>query len=200
MNRWILAIMPAAVLLFFAACSQNSNQQAAPAEQPPVAADAKDHGSEAEGADMQGFAVTLEPTKGNSTSGTVMLMSMAGGVHFSGVISGLTPGPHGVHIHEIGDCSAPDGSSAGGHFNPNSANHGAPNTIPHHAGDLGNIVAGADGRAELNVHASDLTLGPGANSVLGKSIIIHAGADDFKTQPTGNSGARVACAVLQAPK
>jgi Cu-Zn family superoxide dismutase len=199
MKKWYWAVIPAAALLLTAACNQNKSENQVPAEQPQAVAESHEHADQGkdEGEEMSGFAVALAPTKGSSATGTVMAMSMGGGVHFSGVIAGLTPGPHGVHIHEKGDCSAPDGSSAGGHFNPKSANHGAPDRIPHHAGDLGNIVAGADGRAELNVHDADVTLEPGDASVNGRAIIVHAGPDDFKSQPAGNSGERVACGVLQ---
>jgi Cu-Zn family superoxide dismutase len=144
---------------------------------------------------MEGFAVALGPTKGSQASGTLMVINMGDGVHFSGLVSGLQPGPHAIHVHEKADCSAPDAASAGGHFNPGNANHGAPDATPHHAGDLGNIVAGKDGRAEM--HASSLSMNPGANSVLGRAFIIHAAADDLKSQPAGNSGARVACGVIQ---
>ena len=96
-----------------------------------------------------------------------------------------------------GDCSAPDGSSAGGHFNPDNAAHGAPSAVAHHAGDLGNIGAGADGRAEINIHASGVSLEAGNNSVSGRALIVHTDADDSTTQPTGNAGGRLACGVIQ---
>ena len=151
----------------------------------------------AAGAQAQNINVSLQPTQGNAAKGTVTVMPMGSGVHFRGTISGLAPGQHGFHIHEMGDCSAPDASSAGGHFNPDNKPHGAPNAPEHHAGYLGNITADASGNATVDIHADGLTLGSGANSVMGKAIIVHAGADDFKTQPTGNAGARLACGVIQ---
>ena len=123
-------------------------------------------------------------------------MPMGEGVHFTGKITGLPPGPHGFHIHENGDCSAPDASSAGGHFNPAGVNHGRPDAEPHHAGDLGNIEADASGNAEVNIHVNGVTLAEGANSIKGKAVIVHAAADDYATQPTGNAGARLACGVI----
>lgn len=142
---------------------------------------------------MEMPVVELQPTQGNAVKGTITLMAMGDGVHFSGTLSGLTPGKHGFHIHETGDCSAPDASSAGGHFNPTSKNHGAPDAAEHHAGDLGNIEADSYGNAEVNVHINGLTL----DAVKGKALIVHADADDFQTQPTGNAGARVACGVVK---
>lgn len=197
MTRWFATGLPLLVLLFATACSQNSSQQAPAATQPPAtAADSHEHQDAEEGEGMEGFAVVLAPTKGNQATGTLMVMNMGDGVHFSGVVAGLEPGPHAIHVHEKADCSAPDAASAGGHFNPGSMNHGAPDKLPHHAGDLGNIVAGKDGRAEINVHADGLSLKAGENSVLGRAFIIHAAADDFQTQPTGNAGARVACGAI----
>jgi Cu-Zn family superoxide dismutase len=196
-DRGLAVGFPIAVLLFAAACTQNASQQsAAPAQQQTSAAEAHEHASAEQGETMEGFAIALAPTQGSQTTGTVMVMSMGEGVHFSGVLAGLEPGRHAIHIHEKGDCGAPDGSSAGGHFNPGNTNHGAPGSLPHHAGDLGNIEAGKDGRAEINVHADFLTVEPGERSVLGKAFIVHAAADDLRTQPTGNAGARVACGAI----
>ena len=145
----------------------------------------------------QSPTVTLKPTQGNKAAGTIKLATMGGGVHFTGTITGLTPGKHGFHIHEKGDCSAPDATSAGGHFNPDNKAHGAPDAAEHHAGDLGNIEADSKGTAKVNIHMDGITLGSGANSIMGKAIIVHANADDLKTQPTGNAGGRVACGVIQ---
>jgi Cu-Zn family superoxide dismutase len=144
-----------------------------------------------------GPSVTLQPTQGNTAAGTITLMAMGDGVHFSGTVTGLPPGVHGFHIHETGDCSAPDATSAGGHFNPTGAPHGGPQSAERHLGDLGNITADADGNAEVNIHASGVTLGEGENSIMGKAVIVHGGEDDFTTQPTGNAGARLACGVIQ---
>jgi len=114
-------------------------------------------------------------------------------------IDGLTPGLHGFHIHEKGDCSAPDGTSAGGHFNPSGMPHGDPAQAGHHAGDLGNLRADAQGNAKLqmSIPTQEITLAANApHSIIGRSLIVHADPDDFKTQPTGNSGKRVACGVI----
>jgi len=144
----------------------------------------------------QTATATLQPTQGNTAKGEVSVAPMGKGVHFTGTVTGLTPGKHGFHVHENGDCSAPDGTSAGGHFNPEKKPHGAPDAADHHAGDLGNIEADPSGTAKVSIHSNDLSLGSGANSVMGKAIIVHANPDDF-SQPTGNAGGRVSCGVIK---
>jgi Cu-Zn family superoxide dismutase len=145
-----------------------------------------------------GAKVELKATQGNNAAGTLELAAMGDGVHFMGTVTGLPAGAHGFHIHENGDCSAPDAASAGGHFNPDGKPHGAPTAAEHHAGDLGNIEADAGGSANVSIHAGGITLEPGQpNSILGKAVIVHAAPDDMTTQPTGNAGARLACGVIQ---
>ena len=115
-------------------------------------------------------------------------------------VSGAPPGVHGFHVHETGDCSAaePAFAKAGGHFNPAGHPHAGPQSSQRHAGDLGNLEIAADGTGRLDTMSTDLTLSPGPNSVIGKAIIFHEGADDFTTQPTGNAGGRLACGVVVA--
>lgn len=132
----------------------------------------------------------------NPTTGKVTFTALDHGVRVAGEVRGLTPGEHGFHIHEKGDCSAPDAASAGGHFNPSNHKHGAPDSAEHHEGDAGNITAGADGKATTTITLKGVTLDEGATSIVGKGFIIHEKADDMKTQPTGNAGARVACGVI----
>ena len=139
----------------------------------------------------------LAPTQGNTANGTVKFTQKGNKVLVEAEIAGLTPGLHGFHIHEKGDCSAADGTSAGGHFNPTRQPHGDPNGHAHHIGDLPMLYADTDGRAKLHVELDWLAL-QGAESIVGKAVIIHAKLDDFTTQPTGNSGARVACGVIMA--
>jgi len=141
----------------------------------------------------------LAPTAGNKTAGTVTFTQRGDKVHVDGNIAGLTPGQHGIHVHEKGDCSAPDATSAGLHFNPSGKQHGNVSGGERHGGDLGNLVADSNGNATINVDIEGVTVTPGAaNSVVGRGLIVHADADDFKTQPTGNSGKRLACAVVAA--
>ena len=137
----------------------------------------------------------LSPTKGNNVWGTVTFLKVQTGVKIVADVSGLTPGQHGFHIHEFGDCSAPDASSAGDHFNPSHTLHGSPDTQFRHAGDFGNLVADASGKAHYE-RVDTLILLEGLNSIVGHAVIIHEKADDLKSQPTGNAGGRVACGVI----
>lgn len=140
----------------------------------------------------------LKPTAGNDASGTVTFAQSGGKVLVSGEVRGLKPNAqHGFHIHEKGDCSAPDATSAAGHFNPDGKPHGAADHQPHHAGDLRPLVADASGMAKFSYEADSISVGSGAaNDVVGRGLIVHRDPDDFKTQPTGNSGARIACGVI----
>jgi Cu-Zn family superoxide dismutase len=141
----------------------------------------------------------LSPTKGNSVSGTVTFTKVDGGVKIVADVAGLTPGQHGFHIHEFGDCSAPDATSAGGHFNPHHMQHGGPDATMRHAGDFGNLEADASGKAHYERVDATLSL-DGADSIIGRGVIVHEKADDLKTQPTGNAGARVACGAIGVAK
>jgi Cu-Zn family superoxide dismutase len=132
----------------------------------------------------------------SKVSGTIEFKEVEGGVEVTANVEGLTAGDHGWHVHEKGDCSAPDAKSAGGHFNPNNHKHGAPDGAEHHEGDFGNLTAGKDGKATKTFVMKGITLGDGADSVAGKGFIVHAKKDDFTTQPTGNAGDRVACGVI----
>jgi len=139
----------------------------------------------------------LSPTKGSIVSGTVTKVD--GGVKIVADLAGLTPGQHGFHIHEFGDCSAPDATSAGGHFNPHHMQHGGPDATMRHAGDFGNLEADASGKAHYERVDATLSL-DGADSIIGRGVIVHASPDDLKTQPTGNAGARVACGAIGVAK
>src|SRR6266542_1542526 len=147
-------------------------------------------------AQAQTATATLAPMAGNTVSGTVTFAQKGDKVTVNAKISGLTPGGHGFHVHEKGDCSASYGMSAGGHFNPTGKPHGDPNVPDHHAGDMPMLQADPSGNATLNAELTVITIGSGATDIVGKSVIVHKDADDFKTQPTGNSGARVACGII----
>lgn len=137
----------------------------------------------------------LSPTQGSKVQGVVSFSKERDGVRVEASILGLTPGLHGFHIHEYGDCSSPEANSAGGHFNPGNMPHGGPTAEKHHAGDLGNLQADAAGNAKLTLVVSKLSL-EGPTSVIGRAVVVHAQPDDFTTQPTGASGTRVACGVI----
>lgn len=138
----------------------------------------------------------IAPTEGNNARGTVSFTQQGDKVLINATIVGLTPGPHGFHIHEKGDCSAPDATSAGGHFNPDSKPHGDPFGEMHHAGDMPMLNADASGKAKLYFETKAATLQPGPNSIVGRAVVIHQKVDDFTSQPAGNSGARIGCGVI----
>ncbi len=159
----------------------------------------KAHGAEHKMAAINKAIAVIAPTAGNTAKGTVTFTKAAKGLQVAVEISGLTPGKHGFHVHEFGDVSAPDGTSAGGHFNPTGEDHGAPGADKHHAGDMGNLEADASGVAKVTLTQEKLTF-EGANSVIGRSVVVHAKADDLKTQPTGDAGGRVGVGVVGVAK
>jgi len=133
---------------------------------------------------------------GSSVTGAVDFVQRGNVLVVTGEIRGLKPNAeHGFHVHEKGDCSAPDGTSASGHFNPGGHPHGHPQQGPHHAGDMPQLETDAYGNARLVAVLPGLTL-EGASGIVGKGVIVHAAPDDFQTQPAGNSGARMACGVI----
>ena len=140
----------------------------------------------------------LEARSGSSVAGTVTFTAVGPNLRVEAHLSGLTPGEHGFHVHESGDCSAPDASSAKGHFNPAAKGHGHHHHGDRHAGDLPNLVANAQGHAMYRAEVSGLSLAAGANAIVGRSVVVHADPDDYKSQPAGNSGKRVACGTIAA--
>lgn len=149
-----------------------------------------------EGAPQRARA-TFTPKAGTSIGGSVEITQGSSGVSFVADVNGATPGTHGIHIHEKGDCSAPDFSSAGGHWNPTGAPHACPPTAPRHAGDFGNIVVDATGKGHLRIDTDLVSLRAEGRSPVGLAVILHHDADDCVEQPTGHSGARLACAVIR---
>lgn len=139
----------------------------------------------------------LQPTEGNQANGIVTFTKVADGIRVDVDITGLGENSeHGFHIHEKGDCSAPDATSAGGHFNPHQMPHGAPHDTERHVGDLGNLTADENGSAEKEFVDKHLTF-DGPTSIIGRAVVVHADPDDLKSQPTGAAGARIACGVIQ---
>jgi Cu-Zn family superoxide dismutase len=141
----------------------------------------------------------LSPTQGNDVTGIITFTSTEQGIKIVADVKGLSKGKHGFHIHEYGDCSSADGSSAGGHFNPERKSHGSPSDMTRHMGDMGNLEADNTGTAHLEYTDPMISL-DGDHSIVGRSIIIHKSEDDLKTQPTGNAGSRVACGVIGIAK
>lgn len=178
MNKWkiTLTVLSLGVFFILAACAQQSQMSG---DQAVI--------SEA--------VAVMHPTQGNSVQGVVTFTKVDNGIRIVADISGLTPGKHGFHIHEFGDCRAADGTSAGGHFNPHNAPHAGPNASSRHVGDLGNLEADQNGNAHYD-RVDQVVTFSGENNIIGRGVIIHAGEDDLTSQPTGAAGPRVACGVI----
>jgi superoxide dismutase, Cu-Zn family len=150
-----------------------------------------------DGADATATAV-LEPRSGSNVSGNLKFTQIGDVVRVTGEIRGHTKGPKGFHIHENGDCSAADGMSTGGHFNPDKHKHGGPYDPVKHGGDLGNVTFNDQGIAKVNFTVGDISVSSSRpDGIIGKAVIVHANQDDLKTDPTGNAGGRVACGVIK---
>ncbi len=140
----------------------------------------------------------LEPRSGSMAAGSVRFTELSDGqVRVNIDLANVTPGVHGLHLHQLGDCSAPDAASAGPHFDTTGSPHGGPLDSAHHAGDFGNVTADSNGVIRQEVLTRAITVSAGPNSVVGKAIVLHADADDLKSQPAGNSGKRIACGVVE---
>ncbi len=144
------------------------------------------------------ITVVLEPKSNSKVNGTGTFVEKNGMVVFVAKLSGLNPGIHAIHIHEKADCSAADGSSAGGHWNPTFKKHGKWGSEEHHKGDIGNFMADENGNGSITLTTSEwcIDCADETKNIIGKGLIVHQGADDFTTQPSGNAGARVACSGL----
>ena len=139
----------------------------------------------------------LQSTTGNTASGLVTFTQSGDTVLVSGMVSGLKPNvEHGFHLHEKGDCSSGDGMSAGGHFNPGGQPHGQHAAMNHHAGDLRSLTADTNGIARFSFESTGISVGSGTSNIIGRGLIVHRDPDDYTTQPTGNAGPRLACAVV----
>lgn len=160
-------------------------------------------GLSAQAAGPKPVKVALKDATG-TIKGTLTLSEADHGVQITGDLKGLPPGAHGFHFHETGMCTAPDFKSAGGHFNPDGKEHGDLSAKPSHNGDMANVDVGADGNVHVDLLNSKVTLKPGQkNSLLkagGTALVVHAKADDYKTQPTGDAGDRLLCGEIQSPE
>ena len=188
-----------AAALVLTACSTTNTGASANNSAAPSSASADSAAATGSSKGVQSIA-RLQATKGSSVSGTVQFFPLAdGGVRIQGRVEGLAPNSeHGFHIHEKGDCSSGDGLSAGGHFNPTQQPHGKPDAnSAHHLGDLPSLDADPQGVVTFDFVRKDITLDRGSNGILGRALIVHNDPDDYTTQPTGNSGARLACAVIE---
>lgn len=143
----------------------------------------------------------LAPKSGSAVRGQVQFRKISGGLVIDAKLSGVTPaGRHGFHIHETGDCSAPDASSAGGHFNPTKKAHGAPNSRAGHVGDLGNVDINANGEGTFHLVLQnayyDVEQIGNWDALIGKAVVLHSGTDDLRSQPSGDAGNRIGCGVI----
>jgi len=148
--------------------------------------------------DSKSLNLTFESKSSSNVTGTATFTEKNGKVTFIAKISGLKPGIHAIHIHEKSDCSAADGSSAGGHWNPTFKKHGKWGDAEHHKGDIGNFTADEKGNGTITFTTDEWSIGgeDATKNILGKGLIVHQGADDFVSQPAGNAGARVACSAI----
>ena len=159
--------------------------------------DAQAAASSAASAKAKVAKAVIEGRSGSNLKGEAVFTEVDGKVQVVVMVAGAPPGKHAVHVHETGDCSAPDAKSAGGHFNPDGHAHGAPDSSQHHAGDFGNMDVGPEGAGKLELSTKDLTVTTGPRSVAGRAIIVHEKPDDFG-QPVGNAGGRIGCGVINA--
>jgi Cu-Zn family superoxide dismutase len=176
--RSVLAMVPLALFLGCASSKTSTNAASKPPAGPRATA-------------------AIEGRSGSALSGTAVFTQNGDAVHVVVDVANAPEGVHAVHLHEKGDCSAPDATSAGGHFNPMKMEHGSPDAPVHHAGDFGNMTVGGEGHGHLELDSTMLTVTPGEHSVVGHAIVVHAKEDDMHTQPTGNAGARVGCGVVE---
>jgi Cu-Zn family superoxide dismutase len=193
-----LYVLPSIVVLL-AACGRT--EDAAEIPQPPssqvdsgvIAPDAEPPGQLPHSA-----SAAMAPTRGHTANGALAVSADPGGIRIGGAVQGLPPdGEFGFHVHERGDCSAPDASSAGEHFNPTNQQHGHPESEMRHAGDMLNLKSNAEGIAQVDLVIDGVSLHDGQpTDVLGKALVIHAKPDDYKSQPSGDSGDRIACGVI----
>ena len=139
----------------------------------------------------------ISSASGSEVTGTAVLKQSGDSITLTVEIQNATPGLHAVHIHEKGDCSSPDGKSAGGHWNPTEVAHGEWGEGEFHLGDIGNMTVGDDGAGKIELTTDQWEMGTGSiRDIVGKGIIVHAGADDFTSQPSGAAGARIGCGAI----
>lgn len=187
-----LGILGVSSVLSLFACGGSQPSPATP--EPPAAGEAA---PAADGAAPKTIEATFQAKSGSELAGTATLTETPEGVKVVLSVDHLTPGEHGTHVHEKGDCSAPDAASAGGHYNPEGHPHALPASSPRHLGDLGNITVGADGKGTLEIVAPGTNLKDGdPSSFVGRAIIVHEKVDDGG-QPTGNAGGRIGCAEIK---
>jgi len=182
--RWGVLLLPAAL-----GCGTSSDQAGATAAPPAATRQVKK------------AIAWINPKSDSTVAGSAIFISEGGVITLQVNLEQTPPGEHALHIHEVGNCDSPDGSSAGDHFNPTAEAHGQWGVSPHHLGDIGNVLVGEDGKGSLTLATDLWSMGTGAsNDILERSVIVHASADDMKTQPTGAAGGRIGCGVIRIPQ
>ncbi|HEX8561497.1 MAG TPA: superoxide dismutase family protein [Flavobacterium sp.] len=163
-----------------------------------IAISCKTATSKTDTANQQSLTLDFSPKSGSKAAGTAVFTEQNGEVTFTASLTGLEPGVHAIHIHEKSDCSAPDASSAGGHWNPTFKSHGKWGSASYHRGDIGNFPVNQNGEGTITMTTSEWCIGCGdqTKDILGKSVIVHTNPDDYVTQPTGNAGGRIACSAI----
>jgi|26BtaG_2_1085354.scaffolds.fasta_scaffold00047_4 Cu-Zn family superoxide dismutase len=189
--KFSMLTLAAGLLLF--SCEKKAEESVTDVETEEVVIDNQDT------ADAMVLDYEITPKSGSAISGKVNFTQTGDEVMMTIKVVGLTPGDHGIHIHEVADCSAEDGSSAGGHWDPAGSDHGKWGEEHFHMGDIGNLVANAEGVAEMTFSTDKWCIGcdDDSKNILGHSLIIHADADDYHSQPTGNAGGRIGCVEIR---
>lgn len=191
MKRLFLSFMLSGAMIIFYSCDTKKTTET---ESEDTTAMAEEETMEEE----KVAEASISSASGSNVSGTATFTGENGSVKFELQVENLQAGSHAVHIHENGDCSASDASSAGGHWNPTNVDHGERGNPPFHKGDIGNMDVGDDGKGTMNMTIEGWSVGgPDSTNVVGKAVIIHAGADDFTSQPSGAAGDRVACGAIE---
>jgi Cu-Zn family superoxide dismutase len=186
-NTWSWVLVLAVVIV---GCSRQAED---PGDQTATPAT----GEPKEASQPRTASAVLEAKSDSSLTGTAVFTEKEGFITLTVELQNTAPGVHALHIHEVGDCSAADGTSAGGHWNPTAEDHGKWGTPPHHLGDLGNLTVSEDGTGLLELVSMGWSMGTGeANDIVGKAVVVHAGQDDFTSQPTGAAGGRIGCGVI----
>lgn len=192
-SRVVLAAVTGVLAVLQAGCPKKEEP---PAPDPPPAAAPVKMPAPVPAEPRAAAEAKIAGEPGSAVAGVVTFVDTGNGVAIEARVSGLTPGKHGFHIHEVGDCTG-DFSGAGGHFNPDARNHAGPDAMLRHNGDLGNLLANEAGDAMITMLSRNITIDNGKTGILGRSVIVHASEDDLATQPTGNSGARIGCGVIE---
>ena len=198
MKRIYLSLMFTAALVFTGCKNENTTADERVDEDVDMVQDDSEMMTETE--EAQDLTVQIQPKSDSNLSGEIRFSEENGEVTMTADFSGLKQGMHAIHIHEKGDCSAPDATSAGGHWNPTNEQHGEwGDANGYHRGDIGNFDVNADGEGSITFTTEEWCLGcdDADRNIIGKAVVVHDGADDFTSQPSGAAGKRIGCAEIK---